>query len=87
MPRATSEAEALRVVAHFDLDCFYVQVGTSAPVMSQPKVFLTHVKFTEFPPVNTPLPYQVEQRRRPELRGRPTAVVQFNVVTSPSHNI
>ncbi|XP_059065820.1 DNA polymerase eta isoform X2 [Cryptomeria japonica] len=45
MPVARPEPQEARVIAHVDLDCFYVQV---------------------------------EQRKRPELRGRPTAVVQYN---------
>eukprot|EP00850_Spirogloea_muscicola_P015340 SM000116S24261 [mRNA] locus=s116:411715:415178:- [translate_table: standard] len=45
VPRAPTGPPASRVVAHLDLDCFYVQV---------------------------------EQRRQPALRGRPTAVVQYN---------
>jgi hypothetical protein len=45
MPVARPEPAETRVIAHLDLDCFYVQV---------------------------------EQRKRPELRGKPSAVVQFN---------
>ncbi|CAA6671883.1 unnamed protein product [Spirodela intermedia] len=45
MPVARPEPLASRVIAHVDMDCFYVQV---------------------------------EQRKRPELKGVPTAVVQYN---------
>ncbi|KAK9267658.1 hypothetical protein L1049_010089 [Liquidambar formosana] len=45
MPVARPESSDARVVAHIDMDCFYVQV---------------------------------EQRKLPELRGLPTAVVQYN---------
>ncbi|KFK31611.1 hypothetical protein AALP_AA6G135700 [Arabis alpina] len=45
MPIARPETSDARVIAHVDMDCFYVQV---------------------------------EQRRQPELRGLPTAVVQYN---------
>lgn len=45
MPIARPEPQDARVIAHVDLDCFYVQVG---------------------------------QRKNPELRGLPTAVVQYN---------
>ncbi|XP_031396197.1 DNA polymerase eta isoform X2 [Punica granatum] len=45
MPVAKPEASDSRVIAHIDMDCFYVQV---------------------------------EQRKHPQLRGLPTAVVQYN---------
>ncbi|XP_010481711.1 PREDICTED: DNA polymerase eta-like isoform X2 [Camelina sativa] len=45
MPLARPETSDARVIAHVDMDCFYVQV---------------------------------EQRKQPELRGLPTAVVQYN---------
>lgn len=45
MPVARPEPSEIRVIAHLDLDCFYVQV---------------------------------EQRKHPELRGKPTGVVQYN---------
>ncbi|KAL1224003.1 DNA polymerase eta [Cardamine amara subsp. amara] len=45
MPVARPETSETRVIAHVDMDCFYVQV---------------------------------EQRKQPELRGLPTAVVQYN---------
>ncbi|XP_013595476.1 DNA polymerase eta isoform X2 [Brassica napus] len=45
MPVARPETSDARVIAHVDMDCFYVQV---------------------------------EQRKQPELRGLPTAVVQYN---------
>lgn len=45
MPIARPEPQDARVIAHIDMDCFYVQV---------------------------------EQRKRPELRGLPSAVVQYN---------
>uniref|UniRef100_A0A1J3FT85 DNA polymerase eta n=1 Tax=Noccaea caerulescens TaxID=107243 RepID=A0A1J3FT85_NOCCA len=45
MPVARPETSDARVIAHVDMDCFYVQV---------------------------------EQRKQPELRGLPSAVVQYN---------
>ncbi|XVF46076.1 hypothetical protein PTKIN_Ptkin02bG0259000 [Pterospermum kingtungense] len=45
MPVAKPESSDSRVIAHVDIDCFYVQV---------------------------------EQRKQPQLRGLPTAVVQYN---------
>ncbi|XP_024021788.1 DNA polymerase eta isoform X1 [Morus notabilis] len=45
MPVAKPESSDARVIAHVDMDCFYVQV---------------------------------EQRKQPNLRGLPTAVVQYN---------
>ncbi|KAK2998318.1 hypothetical protein RJ639_023859 [Escallonia herrerae] len=45
MPVARPETSDSRVIAHVDMDCFYVQV---------------------------------EQRQQPNLRGQPTAVVQYN---------
>ncbi|KAG4200946.1 hypothetical protein ERO13_A05G245600v2 [Gossypium hirsutum] len=45
MPVAKPESSDSRVIAHVDMDCFYVQV---------------------------------EQRKQPQLRGLPTAVVQYN---------
>ncbi|KAJ8765912.1 hypothetical protein K2173_020428 [Erythroxylum novogranatense] len=45
MPVARPESNDPRIIAHVDMDCFYVQV---------------------------------EQRKQPELRGLPTAVVQYN---------
>ncbi|XP_024925031.1 DNA polymerase eta isoform X3 [Ziziphus jujuba] len=45
MPVAKPESSDSRIIAHIDMDCFYVQV---------------------------------EQRKHPELRGLPTAVVQYN---------
>ncbi|KAE8715311.1 DNA polymerase eta [Hibiscus syriacus] len=45
MPVAKPESSDSRVIAHVDMDCFYVQV---------------------------------EQRKKPQLRGLPTAVVQYN---------
>ncbi|GKB49900.1 DNA polymerase eta [Tanacetum coccineum] len=45
MPVARPESSDSRIIAHVDMDCFYVQV---------------------------------EQRKQPELRGKPTAVVQYN---------
>ncbi|PKA46673.1 DNA repair protein REV1 [Apostasia shenzhenica] len=45
MPIPRPDPQGARVIAHVDLDCFYVQV---------------------------------EQRKQPELRGLPTAVVQYN---------
>ncbi|KAJ0982898.1 hypothetical protein J5N97_011153 [Dioscorea zingiberensis] len=45
MPIPRPAPQAARVIAHVDMDCFYVQV---------------------------------EQRKKPELRGLPTAVVQYN---------
>ncbi|CAL5371713.1 unnamed protein product [Camellia sinensis] len=45
MPVARPESSGARVIAHLDMDCFYVQV---------------------------------EQRKQPHLRGKPTAVVQYN---------
>ncbi|KAL5539938.1 hypothetical protein UlMin_037223 [Ulmus minor] len=45
MPVARPESSDSRIIAHIDLDCFYVQV---------------------------------EQRKKPDLRGLPTAVVQYN---------
>ncbi|KAI3794717.1 hypothetical protein L1987_37352 [Smallanthus sonchifolius] len=45
MPVARPETSDSRIIAHVDMDCFYVQV---------------------------------EQRKQPQLRGQPTAVVQYN---------
>ncbi|RVW15769.1 DNA polymerase eta [Vitis vinifera] len=45
MPVAKPESSDARIIAHIDMDCFYVQV---------------------------------EQRKQPDLRGLPTAVVQYN---------
>uniref|UniRef100_A0A2P2IPL1 DNA polymerase eta n=1 Tax=Rhizophora mucronata TaxID=61149 RepID=A0A2P2IPL1_RHIMU len=45
MPLARPESSDPRIIAHVDMDCFYVQV---------------------------------EQRKQPDLRGLPTAVVQYN---------
>ncbi|XP_054801326.1 DNA polymerase eta isoform X2 [Prosopis cineraria] len=45
MPVATRETSDARIIAHVDMDCFYVQV---------------------------------EQRKQPNLRGLPTAVIQYN---------
>ncbi|PWA31948.1 Y-family DNA polymerase H [Artemisia annua] len=45
MPVSRPESSDSRIIAHVDMDCFYVQV---------------------------------EQRKNPDLRGKPTAVVQYN---------
>ncbi|KAK1303165.1 hypothetical protein QJS10_CPB11g00929 [Acorus calamus] len=61
MPIPRPESQDAHVIAHVDMDCFYVQ-GISKPL-------LPHFKIIKI---------EVEQRKHPELRGLPTAVVQYN---------
>ncbi|KAM0952150.1 putative DNA-directed DNA polymerase [Dioscorea sansibarensis] len=58
MPIHRPAPQGSRVIAHVDMDCFYVQ------------------EFGENPKTNTMFGFM--QRKKPELRGLPTAVVQYN---------
>ncbi|KAK3034848.1 hypothetical protein RJ639_032303 [Escallonia herrerae] len=68
MPVARPETSDSRVIAHVDMDCFYVQ-GTLVLIALDAEAM-----------VNFPWDADddVEQRQQPNLRGQPTAVVQYN---------
>ncbi|KAL0363770.1 UNVERIFIED_CONTAM: DNA polymerase eta, partial [Sesamum calycinum] len=101
MPLARPQPSDARVIAHVDMDCFYVQVMTGWCILDKfarfPACFLfvrnwwfwdSHFlsllfnsRVKSLKTVTTLalcIVSVVEQRKQPTLRGRPTAVVQYN---------
>ncbi|KAK6931960.1 DNA polymerase, Y-family, little finger domain [Dillenia turbinata] len=86
MPVARPESSDTRIIAHIDMDCFYVQ-----DEVIHIRKYLPSELAEELMPMFTSLHlipsltlltrsifFVVEQRRQPHLRGFPTAVVQYN---------
>ncbi|KAF3450063.1 hypothetical protein FNV43_RR06142 [Rhamnella rubrinervis] len=101
MPVAKPESSDSRIIAHIDMDCFYVQATYSLPLslFVPPSGFLriwesckriSSYAISEINPIseNTQVSvlvlvysrsiHHMEQRKHPNLRGLPTAVVQYN---------
>ncbi|CAL5373944.1 unnamed protein product [Camellia sinensis] len=69
MPVARPESSGARVIVHLDMDCFYIQGGTTRIIWCKSHRSPRHGLF---------LRSRLEQRKQPHLRGQPTAVVQYN---------
>lgn len=62
-----------RVIAHVDMDCFYVQGNITLPFC-----FNLRSEFSDILLYDVVCVCVVEQRKQPNLRGLPSAVIQYN---------
>ncbi|CAL5373954.1 unnamed protein product [Camellia sinensis] len=76
MPVARPESSGARVIAHLDMDCFYVQVECKNTIMAELRFHCFQFSLNnDGQRLNK---RENNQRKQPHLRGKPTAVVQYN---------